>query len=171
MDREQVFEKVLNVYHSSFDITKPYELDEVSYDAYGYCNITNAKYVLVKKAELWRALCFEHAFFKSVSKLEEDDVALFYQQMLKKVEPDFVRKNEKYPEKNHMYSYITGIFICDELTKEAEKKIKKIHYYKNYLFSFRGYCEIRLIAVDLKNNRVIGNGAARDMIKDYKRFI
>ena len=81
MDREQVFEKILNVYQSSFDITKPYELNKVSYDAYGYCNITNAKYVLVKKAELWRALCFEHAFFKSVSKLEEKECVIFLQHL------------------------------------------------------------------------------------------
>ena len=42
---------------------------------------TNAKYVLVKKAELWRALNYEHVFFQRVDFLEAEDVDAFREQI------------------------------------------------------------------------------------------
>ena len=44
-------------------------------------------------------------------------------------------------------------------------------FYKNYRLSLRGYCELRILVIDLVNNRLIGNAAARGLVKDYKRFL
>lgn len=164
-----MLKKLLKFYSNSFDITENYRIGDVEYDAYGYCNITNFKYVLVKKAELWRALCFEHVFFRSVKTLTEGDIEEFCIQTADFIEPELVRKGEKCTPKDHMYSYITGIFICEDgLTSEAARKIRKAKFFKNYMFTVRGYCELRLVAVDMKNGVVIGNTAAKDLVKDYK---
>lgn len=172
MSKEQFFDKLLQIYRQSFNVKENFKIGDNVYDAYGYCNITNAKYVLVKKAELWRALCFEHILFCKEDELKEERVDAFLEDTVKKIESEMVRKGEKYPEKNHMYSYITCVFICENgFTKEAAKKLKKAKFFKDYMFSIRGYTEMRLLAIDLSTNKIIGNNAARDLIKDYKKFL
>lgn len=172
MNKEELFQKLVGIYGGSFNMEEPFEVEGDTYDAYGFCNITNAKYVLVKKAELWRAICFEHAFFRLFDTLKAEDIERFCAQVKETIEPKLVRKGEKTMEKNHMYSYITGIFICDHgVSEEVKKEIKRARFYKNYRMSVRGYCEMRILVVDLEHHKLIGNRAARDLIKDYKRFV
>ena len=65
MNSEYILDKIVDTYRSNFDVEEPYEFHGEVYDAYaGFC-MTSAKYVLVKRAELWRAHCFEHAFFNA----------------------------------------------------------------------------------------------------------
>lgn len=170
--KDKILDKLLGIYQSSFNIEKPYEFDGDTYAAYGFCDITNSKYVLTKKAELWRAICYEHAFFRTADELMPEDIDHFTKQAIEKIEPVLVRKGEACMPKDHMYTYITGIFISERAaSEELKKKIKKINFCKNYRFSLRGYCELRILVIDLENNCLIGNAAARGLIKDYKRFI
>ena len=172
MNKEELLQKLLDIYRGSCDIEEPYDIKGDVYDAYAFCDITNAKYVLVKKAELWRAICFEHIFFRLFDTITVEDISKFTESVVEQIEPSLVRKGEKYPVKDHMYSYVTGIFICENgVPEEVKHTIKKAHYYKNYRLSIRGYCEMRILAVDLKNHKLIGNRGARDLIKDYKRFV
>lgn len=169
---EMMLEKLLAIYQSSFNIEKPYDFCGDIYEAYGFCDITNTKYVLTQKAELWRAICYEHVFFRTVDVLMPEDIDRFAEQTAEKIEPILVRKGEKCMEKDHMYTYITGIFICEKgVGEELKKKIKKTRFFKNYRLSLRGYCELRILAIDLENNCLIGNAAARGLVKDYKRFL
>lgn len=167
-----MLKKLLDIYNDSFDIEENYLIADAIYDAYGYCNITNSKYVLVKKAELWRALCFEHILFKKVRALTADDIDVLNRNITGYIEPVLIRKGGKYPQKDHMYSYITCVFICEEgISQEVAKIIRKTKFFKNYLLSVRGYCELRLVAVDIKNQKIIGNAAAKSLINDYKKFL
>lgn len=172
MSKEELFQKLMRIYRSSFNMEEPYEFGGNTYDAYGFCDITSAKYVLVKKAQLWRAICYEHAFFKTVDCLTKDDIDNFSSAVCRDIEPQLVRKGQPCMEKDHMYSYVTGIFICGGgVSEEVKKAVKKAHYYKNYRLSIRGYCEMRILVVDLANGKLIGNRAARSLIKDYKKLI
>lgn len=66
MTAQELLDKLLDSYRQSFDITRPFQVDGHAYDAYAAFNVTSAKYVLVKTAELWRADCYEHTFFPAV---------------------------------------------------------------------------------------------------------
>lgn len=82
-----------------------------------------------------------------------------------------VRHGEKCPPPNHMYTYITGVFICDSVDEQAKKLIRKFKFMKNYRFTIRGYCDARIVVFDLKNKKLYGNGAAREIIKGYKKIL
>ena len=64
MNGQMVLDKIMDTYRPNFDVEEPYEFHGEVYDAYAGFSMTSAKYVLVKRAELWRAHCFEHAFFQ-----------------------------------------------------------------------------------------------------------
>jgi len=172
MNNQELLRNFINTYRQNFDMMENFRIEDTYYDAYGFCNITNSKYVLVKKAELWRALCYEHVFFKTVDFLEPENVSAFQSQLKSYIEPKLVRNGEKTMPKDHMYSYITCVFLCENgLSPDTVKSIRKAKFFKDYMLSIRGYCELRLVAVDLENRKVVGNPAARDLIKDYKKLL
>ena len=67
MKHNELFEKLLNTYKESYDIYTGYRVGDLEYDAYAFLDVTSSRYVLMKKAELWRADCYEHVFFKHAS--------------------------------------------------------------------------------------------------------
>lgn len=169
-DTVQFLNKLLISYQEHFNIEKTYRLQDEIYDAYASFSVTNSKYVLIKKAELWRANCFEHVFFQVKDCFNKEILHSFQIQIQDFIEPQLVRQGARWPEQNHMYTYITGIFICrDGMSQDAEKALKKFRYEKNYLWTIRGYCQARILVFDLKNKKISGNRAAKSLIKGYKR--
>ena len=171
MTAQELLDKLLDSYRQSFDITRPFQVDGHAYDAYAAFNITSAKYVLVKTAELWRADCYEHTFFSCRETLSREDLDIFREEIVNYIEPEIVREGKTCMEKDHMYTYITGVFLCEQgVPKELKKDICRFRFFKNYRFGIRGYSEARLLVLDLKNHEILGNRAAKDLIKGYKKF-
>ena len=172
MDGNSLLEKIVDTYRANFDVVEPYEYHGVLYDAYAGFNLTSAKYVLVKKAELWRANCFEHVFFLYRPRITLADVEQFQSQLLEYMEPELVCQGEKVPKKNHMYTYLTAIFLSDEpADPEVIKVVRKLHFRKNYRFAVRGFSEERVVLFDIKNRKITGNPAAKELIKGYKKML
>ena len=171
MDKYDFFERLLASYSGNFDIDQPFETNGEKYDAYAEFNVTSAKYVLSKKAELWRAQCYEYVFFKVKNIIDVAEIENIKEQIVDFLEPNFVRKGENVPPPNHMYSFITIVYICDEdLSEDVKKMIKRFKYIKNYRFTVRGYCEVRFAVFDLKNKQIYCNNSAKDLVKGYKKI-
>lgn len=171
MTNEQFLQKLLEFHKSSFDIIKPFYIENGTYDAYAFFNVKNSKYVLLEKAEIWRADCFEHVFFVLAKSLQYDEINKLKDDITNWIEPNLVREGCKYPNKNHMYTYITFMIISDGIVKnEVIESLKSFRYMKNYCFGIRGYSEARMILFDLKNQTIIGNRAAKDLIKGYRKM-
>lgn len=170
MTGDYLLEQLLESFKSSYDVERTCEINGNIYDAYAAFRAENSKYVLVKKAELWKAKCFEHVFFHKKNILTPKEIEDFRQQIIKYIEPEFVRHREKWPEKDHMYTYITAVYICEGgISEGAEKVIKKFRYVKNYCFTVRGYCEARILVFDLKKQKILGNPAAKELVKGYRK--
>lgn len=173
MTEQELLERLLESYSSSYDIERSYSINGDICEAYARFHVTSAKYVLVKKAELWRAHCHEHTFFYCPpDELDKKDIEKFREQIVSYIEPHLVREGKTCPEKDHMYTYITGIYICsDGVTEEGKKAVRKFRFLKNYRFAIRGYSEVRILVFDLKNNKVFGNHAAKPLVKGYKKVL
>lgn len=53
-----------------------------------------------------------------------------------------MRSGAKYPPPNHMYTFLTAIFISEgRVSPEVKKEAQRFRYFKNYLASIRGYSE------------------------------
>ena len=170
MTGQEFLEKILASYQEAFDITRPFDVNEDRYDAYAAFSVTSAKYVLVEKAELWRANCYEHTFFKCCRSFAPEILDVFGREIVEYIEPRIVRQGRDCMEKDHMYTFITGIFICDEaIPEELKKQIKRFRFFKNYRFGIRGYTEARLLVFDMENKKVMGNRAARELVKGYRK--
>ena len=172
MESKKYLDNILEIYKNSFDITKDYDFKGNKFSAYGYFNSKAEKYVLVKEVNLWEVNSFEHIFFIEIESLTLE-VFQKYERLLKeKLESHFIRNGNKYPEKNHMSSFISLVFISSsEINEEIIKKIQKFSFEKTYLFSIRGFFSTKVIGVDLKKNKIYYNKTAKDLENIYKKFL
>lgn len=167
---DSVLERLLRLYEPCFDLKRPFVAGETLYDAYAFCDVTSRKYVLVEKAELWRAYTFEHVFFREIDVFSQKELQEYERQLQEKLEPEFVRGGEKCPMPNHMCTYLTGIFLSrGAVSKDAIRAAKKHKFRRNYRFALRGYCESRLAVLDLEKKQIYGNAAAKPLAKRLKQ--
>ncbi|MDR1272267.1 MAG: hypothetical protein LBK04_04685 [Clostridiales Family XIII bacterium] len=163
-------EKLIRSHMGSYDLSPWFKVGNTTYDAYARFDVTSAKYVLVKKAELYRAHSFEHTFIRVFDEFLADDLYRFKSQIDETIEPGFVREGKPYPMKDHMYSFITGLFISEmRVGEEARRAVRKFRYVRNYLLSIRGYCLCRIVLFDLEDGIIFGNPAAQEVVKGYKK--
>ena len=64
----------------------------------------------------------------------------------------------------NMISYITFIVLCDSAPdSETKKMIKKFHFDKGYLLSFRGHSEARLAVATMDTKEVYTNYVGKEL--------
>lgn len=78
MTGEELLEQLLGSFQSSYDIERKRRMGGEIFDAYASFRAASAKYVLVERAELWRAECFEHMLFcVAQTELTPEDIERF----------------------------------------------------------------------------------------------
>lgn len=170
MVKETYIEELLNEYSKSFDITRDYEIGGVKAEAYGYFSTVSEKYVINPKANLWSIHGFEHILFLDRNKVTVEDIAEVRRLMVEHMAPELVCKGKKYPEKDHMYSYVTVAFICDETPdEETLNSIRRFRFEKNYLMTIRGHVEGHLVLMDLSTGKACANKVAKHLTDFYEK--
>lgn len=141
LTREEILEKLLGAYEGYFDIERSDDFTP-PLEAICHFNVRSAKYVLLKKAEIWSASSNEHVYIFSVPELTEDIYRecekLTYDEGMKLIHPN----------REHMYTYLTAVFICDSCTPEAKKLLKRCRLYKSFHFSLHGWMDFHTVLIE-----------------------
>ena len=170
MESSVYLEKLLGSLSGSFDIYRPIIINVKEYPAYGYFFSLSEKFLVTEKVNLWSARMYEHLLFMQTEKCSEETLAEARELIENNMESTYVRKGEKYPEKDHMISYVTVCILSDKSPDaNVTEAVRKYRFNKNYLFTFRGRAEGRIICVDLEAETVYGNRSARQVLNIYSR--
>jgi len=170
MEMAEYFERTLDKYAGAFDIYRNYSINQRQYPAYGYFFSLGEKYVLSRKANLWSIRSYEHVLFLQEETVTGKLLDELDSVLTEHMEPQMVRKGEKYPEKDHMYSYLTFVILCRKSpAQEVIRRIGHYRYERSYLMNFRGHSEGHLICVDLEQEKVYTNRAASGMKKMFEK--
>lgn len=165
----EILDKLLEQYAKSFDIERDYEIGQVKAQAYGYFSKTSEKYVITPKANLWSIQGFEHILFFERKGVSVSDVEAVRKLMAEHMAPMLVCKGKKYPEKDHMYSYLTAAFLCETTPdQDTIRAVESFKYEKDYLFNIRGHVEGHIILLDLSTGKAYSNKAAKHLKKFYE---
>lgn len=169
MTPEAYLDELLLRYKSNFDITKNFEIGSEVFPAYAFFSSFGERYVLKKEAKLWAIKAYEHVFFIKEQEVSVDKLNEIKSFIEESAEPCLVRKNQKYPEKDHMCSYLTFVIISDKTPdKETQKAIRKFNFDKGYLFNFRGHSEGRVIVASLDTNSVCTSRTGKELRKMFE---
>ena len=167
-------DKILKRMTSTHNIDRSFTSNGRTFAAYAQYASSAEKYVLTRKANLWKVSESEHVLFIDVP-ADADPEALFEEAVSLidgYMEPVFSRDNEKYPPKDHMRTFLSVVLIADRpIDKELIRKIRRYRFDKSYLFALRGYSQGRLIAVDLPGGKVYTSPAAKDVAGFYRQAL
>lgn len=170
MKNTDYLDRLLLPYAGTFNIYMPYEIHGKEYPAYGYFFSSVEKYVLIREANMWTSDSHEHILFMTVEEVTEDTLQEVRSLLSEYFEPKLVRNGNQYPDKNHMYSYLTIAVLTQKApSKEIARAIRRFKFEKGYLFNFRGFSQGRVICASMEDEKVIANYQARKMKKLYKQ--
>ena len=114
---------------------------------------------------MWESNCDEYVYVFNISSLTlelyNSCIDYVYQNGMQKITP----------QKGHMYTYLTAIFICDSCDKTTFKKLKSCRIYKSFRFSLYGWMDFHTAAVLLRSGRILTNGSGRDNAKNLKMLM
>ena len=161
---DEFFKELLHRYRANFDITEDFVLGEKTYPAYAKFFSLGEKYILKKEAQIWAIRAYEHVLFIKTKSVDENLIEEIRKTIVDHVEPELVRGGAKYPEKDHMCSYMSFVIISDTTpSKEVQKAIRRFHFDKGYLMNFRGHSEAKIGCVCMDSEIVITNYAAKEL--------
>ena len=167
LTREEMLERLMRSYEPYFDVERyeDGEKDDMPLSAHCRFYVHSSKYVLIKKAQLWAADCNEYVYVFSVPELTEEVFArcrdYAYEEGMKLVNP----------KPDHMYSYITAVFLCDTCTPEARKALQKCRIYKSFHFSLYGWMDFHTALLVRGENRSYTNRSGRGNAKLMKSIL
>ncbi len=157
--KEKIKERLIGY----FDIEENFNLKGLDIDLYGICNVRSEKYIASKSFTVFAFENDEHVLLKYFTELNEENL-FNYIELLKDSINEIVN-----PHDEHMSSTISGVLVVDRLEdKELIKKIEKFKYQKGFLFGLKGWVDVRLILIDLHDEKVITCKKGKKAIKFYK---
>ncbi|MBN2797487.1 MAG: hypothetical protein JXR88_18910 [Clostridia bacterium] len=146
-----------------FDITDEYQIGNEIFDFFAYFKQRSAKYMLLKKAEIYAYHTNEYIFHKRLNRAfaqtDLDWLKEFYANHGHKI----VKRDQE-----HMSSTVTVIMDCVLPEGDLRKQVQKFKYYKSFAFGLKGWVNGKIILVDSSLNQGIANKVGE---KDLPRFL
>ena len=162
--RQEMLNHILEFYKGYYDVSDE-QKEDLPLCASAAFHQLNEKYVLTKKANLWRAQVHEYVYFFDVDCLQKEE----YERCLKYAHQDGMQKIEPGPE--HMYSFITVVFVCDKAEQDAVKAVKRCRIHKDFKLSFHGWMDVKTAIVNKGEGAVVTNRCGKDLTKLFRKFL
>lgn len=144
----------------NFDLQSDIEILGQQIQLFAKSAIHSESYFASKKIKVWRAENHEFCFIKFYEYLDKENINDF-QHFLVEAMDYFVK-----PHSEHMSSIITGVMVVDDIDGSIEENITGFKHKKTYAFSFKGWADVRLLAIDLHSHRVISNRKGKE-VEDF----
>ena len=128
-------------------------------------HVRDEKYVLVQKAQLWAAESNEYFYLFSMPHLSMENMTACRQMAL----DDGMERIHPHPQ--HMYSYITAVFLYDTADEEALKELKRYKKSVSFKLSLHGWMEYRIAAVDMSTAKITANRKGTDVKKSLQKSL
>ena len=163
-DRSAILDRFLSSYRSSYDIFPGDKASGLPLEAVCHHHTRSEKYVLTKKAKLWAVEMNDYLYLFSASKLGKEQTEACVLFSIKDALP-----NVK-PHKEHMYSFITAVFVADETEHDVLKFISRRRFNKSYKWGIYGSSPLRMVALDIGQEKVVTNNMGRDLRTQIKNI-
>ncbi|MGI6263501.1 MAG: hypothetical protein ACOYKB_06660 [Succiniclasticum sp.] len=123
------------------------------------------QHLLLRQNEIWAARQEEFLFLFSVTELTPErfaacrDFAYSAGMSMAHIGPE------------HMYTYISPLFVCDSVHEEARRQLEHCRIYKTFRFSFRGWLDFHAACYDASRGTLSYNKAGTCMRESLERIL
>lgn len=163
MDLENYLNTIRKRLEGSFDLVENYNINNYEIDLFGQFNMKTERYIVSKKAVIDTMENNEFLFIKYFKDLNKADLEYYTNLLIENID-NLIR-----PSRDHMSSIITGVLVLEnQPDEEIIRAIEKFKYQKSFAFGFKGWVDIRLLLVIMKDNHIITNKKGREVRKVYQ---
>ena len=163
-DRSVILERLFNSYKAWYDVSPGDMGTGLPLKAFCLHRSRSEKFVLSKKVKLWAVEVNDFLYLFSMPRLEknqaEDCVSFSIKEALPRVKPH----------KEHMYSFITTVFVADEAEQDALKFISRYRFNKSYKLGFYGSSPLKTAALDIERGKIVTNDMGRNLRKQINNI-
>ena len=158
-ERSKIIDRLFNVYNAWYDVS-PGDLGSgLPLMAMCIHRARKEKFVLSRKAKLWAIETNDYLYLFSMEKLDRNQaeacISFSIEDALPRVKPH----------SEHMYSFITAVFVTNEAEHDALKYIRRRKFTKTYKFGFHGSSPLKTAALDIGKEKIVANNMGRDLRK------
>lgn len=165
MEFKEYAETIERKLQRSFDIARDHCISGARYDLYAEFRMRNEKFVVSKKAVIYAFENNEYCLMRYLPVLTAEDAAKFRDDIVSAV------MNLVKPDGEHMSSVLTGIIVYGDggegAVREAAEAVRRFRYHRSFSLGFRGWVDIRLLLVSLKEGVVAANKRGEQVSKVY----
>lgn len=148
---------------NNFDLYRNHPIGNYKLDLFGKFSMTTERYILTKRATIDTMENNEYCFIKYFNYLNIDNIEEFKDFLIGTVER-FVE-----PSREHMHTAITGVVVVDKRpSDDIIEEVKSFRYHKSFAFGFKGWVDISLILVTMKDNHIVTNKKGRRLREVYQ---
>ena len=162
MEYEGYIEFLKSRLERHFNIETDVEVFENKIDMLAKFSEISGRTFITKNDIIDRYENHEYCYIKKYGSVTEEEVAS-YGQFLKKIVDECIK-----PGKDHMSTYVTGVIIGNSINDNVLQMVKQYSYSRAYSFYLKGWCDVRLICIDLDNNEITTNKTGKKVKKVYQ---
>ncbi len=149
----------------SFDIARDHSISGARYDLFAEFRMRNEKFILSRKAVIYAFENNEYCLMRYMPELAAGDVPRYTDDIVRAV-VELVK-----PDGEHMSSVLTGVLVFgdgkEDIIAKAAEDVRKFRYHRSFSLGFRGWVDIRLLLVSLKEGVIAANKRGEQVSKVY----
>ncbi len=165
IDKSEAYLKDLEErYRYYYEVEKNKEISGVKVNIFALSSTEHFRQVLTKNIKIDQHYTKEYAVVKTLKGMGDKSEVEHFSKFIKSLVNELVN-----PSIEIMSTILNGVLISTSgFSKEAIKFGEKFNYSKSFLLGLKGWCDIRLILVDLKEEELYSNQKGKEVLSAYK---
>ncbi len=151
-------------YKYYYEVERDKEIFGVKVDIFAKSSTEHFRQVLTKNIKIDQHYTKEYAAVKAEKKfVDKNEVEEFSKYLKSSINELFT------PSVDTMSTILNGVLIsASGFSEEAIRFGEKFKFSKSFLLGIKGWCDIRLILVDLKEEKLYSNQKGKEVLSAYK---
>jgi len=164
-DRLELYLKDLEErYRHYYEVERDKEISGVKLDIFARSYTEHFRQVLTKSIKIDQYYTKEYAVVKAERDFIDENEIENFSQFLKSLIDGLTT-----PSVDVMSTTLSGVLITSlGFSEEAVNFAKKFKFSKSFLLGIKGWCDVRLILVDLKEEKLYSNQKGKEVLCAYK---
>ena len=155
MELNDALDRLLVSYRRYYDIERDHPTPPFAAEA--VFSLHDEGYVLLRSAKIAEQDCREYVFFALLPLLDEGEARrlseLAWAECLRRTEPG----------EHHRSTEAQLVILCQGMTEEAARLVRRTNPYKSYRLGLRGWSSMKWIACDIETGRAVWNRRGGDL--------
>ena len=151
-------------YKYYYEVERNKEILGVKLDIFAQSSTEHFRQVLTKKIKIDQHYTKEYAVVKTLKRIGDKSEVENFSQFLKSLVNELVT-----PSVDTMSTVLNGVLVSTSgFSEEAINFAEKFKFSKSFLLGLKGWCDIRLILIDLKGQKLYSNKKGEEVLSAYK---